>query len=282
MVTDAPILTIIVALNCEAKPWVDYYRLKKVNDRPFIRYTKPGLAVDIVVSGIGAFAMSTAVGWIGGQGDSTPRVWMNLGVAGHLNRDIGEVVRVHSYIDSENLTRLYSPLTARWSGDCDALMSVNAPTDNYPDSAMVDMEGLAFYKAAMLFASSELIESIKVISDNQFHGLENLNAAKISQIMTNHVSEVNHFSDRLLALVSPTPGPKIVLMLRELRLGELRMTHSQRQQLNSLVAKASALGLHQSVRQLNLSDVPKIDIVLKKLRCLIDTSAPLISGESNG
>jgi len=272
MTSKAPILTIMVALNCEAKPWVDFYRLKKLVERPFAVYTKPGLDVEIVITGIGASAMSTAVGWIAGLVGSRQRVWLNLGIAGHLDRSIGEPVRVHSYIDAADLRHNFSPLVAKWSGDSDALLSVNAPTDSYPDGAMVDMEGLAFYRSACMFSSPELVGSIKVISDNQEHSVEGLNAAKITQLMQSHVSLVKKFADSLTALVEP-----VEMIVIELALEGVRRTHSQQLQMTRLLEKAAALQLNQAVSDLALHQQLEFVDVLTKLTKLIESRAPALN-----
>lgn len=269
MILNPPILTIMFALNCEAKPWVDFYHLKKSIDRPFKVYSKPGFEIEIVITGIGANSMSTAVGWIAGRADLQQRVWLNLGIAGHLDRQIGEAVRVHSFIDATDLSHNYPPLVAKWSGDSEALMSVNAPTNSYPDAAMVDMEGLAFYRSAIMFSSPELVSSIKVISDNQEHSVERLNATKISQLMHSHVDTVNRFTDSLLALARPAN-----ITLTELTLEGVRRTHSQQLQLNRLLEKTAALELNQAVADLGLQQESQFAQVLSKLTTLIDSSAP--------
>ncbi|MFT6408724.1 MAG: hypothetical protein ACJAQ6_002144 [Arenicella sp.] len=271
MTQKQPILTIMIALNCEAKPWVDFYGLKKSLDRPFGVYAKPGLDIEIVITGIGASCMSTAVGWVAGRTGQRKRVWLNLGIAGHLDRLIGEPVRVYSYIDGIDLRQNYSPLVAKWGGDSDALMSVNAPTSSYPDAAMVDMEGLAFYRSASMFSSPELVASIKVISDNQENSVERLNASKITQLMQPQVAIVNRFTDKLLALVDLAAGATI-----DMPLVDTRRTHSQQQQLNRLLERAAALGLNQAVLELELHKQSKFDDVLLKLVSLIDSTAPAL------
>jgi len=273
MTSESPIFTIMFALNCEAKPWVDFYRLKKSVDRPFTVYTKPDLDVEIVITGIGASAMSTAVGWIAGRADSRKRVWLNLGIAGHLDRPIGEPVRVHSYIDASDLRHNYSPLVATWGGDSEALLSVNAPTNSFPDAAMVDMEGLAFYRSASMFSSPELIESIKVISDNQEHSVESLNATKITQLMGAHLTMVNRFADSLKALGEPSD-----IAVIELTLEGVRRTHSQQLQLDRLLEKAAALQLNQAVIDLALHEGLEFIDVLSKLTKLVEGSAPPLKG----
>jgi adenosylhomocysteine nucleosidase len=271
MILEPPILTMMFALNCEAKPWVDFYRLKKLIDRPFNVYAKPGLELEIVITGIGASCMSTAVGWIAGRPDLRQRVWLNLGIAGHMDRPVGDVVRVHSYIDAADLRHNYPPLVAKWGGDSDALMSVNAPSNSYPDNAMVDMEGLAFYRSATMFSSPELVSSIKVISDNQDNSVETLNATKISQLMLGHVEMVNRFTNSLLALTAPTD-----IILSELTLEGIRRTHSQQLQLNRLLEKAGALELNHAVAALGLHQESKFEHVLSKLSTLIEGSAPVL------
>jgi len=277
-----PMLTIMVALNCEAKPWVDLYRLKKVCDRPFLMYSKEGLNVEIVITGIGALAMSTAVGWAAGRRSSgeTDRVWLNLGIAGHMDRPLGEAVRVHCFIDASDLRRHYSPLTASWGGDSDALISVNAPGDSYPDDAMVDMEGLAFYQATSMFTPSELIASIKVISDNSENNVEDLNASKITQLMRAHLESVNRLGDSLMVL-SEERNRLIDVRPIELALPRMRITHSQQQQLDRLLEQASVLELHDAVSEVEFSRMSRVDQVLSALESLLSISAPLIDHVSS-
>ena len=276
------LLTIMVALNCEAKPWIDFYGLKKSVDKPFSLYSKDGVNVEIVITGIGALAMSTAVGWVAGLSNSaayenSQRVWLNIGIAGHERRDIGEAVRVHAYIDGVDLHHYYSPLPAKWGGDSDALMSVNAPSSDYPDEALVDMEGTAFYRAACMFSSAELVESIKVISDNKDNSVEALNASKISDLMRSQVSKVNQFTSDLLTLVSHNDQQPI-----NIDLAGIRTTHSQRQQLKALLDKANVLGLHDAVADLSLSSITEITPLLTKLSTLIDNTAPALGDSESG
>ena len=271
----------MVALNCEAKPLIDFYRLKKVMDKPFPLFARQGMNIEVVITGIGALAMSTAVGWIAGyQGSVAPnsvtRIWLNIGIAGHADRAVGEIVRVHSYINAGDLRSEYSPQTAKWVGDSDALMSVNAPTSDYPDQAMVDMEGGAFYGAAKIFSSAELIESVKVISDNQNNNVESLNAAKISQLIAPHVQIIDQLMINLRSLASCDVVTSVVSPLT-LPTSDLRITHSQQQQLQRLLHAASVLQLQEEVSHIEVSNDSKISDILKQLRSLIDNKAPAIA-----
>ncbi|MBL4671977.1 MAG: hypothetical protein JKX81_06920, partial [Arenicella sp.] len=119
------------------------------------------------------------------------------------------------------------------------------------------------------FSSPELVDSIKVISDNQEHSVESLNAAKITQLMQTHVSMVNRFTDSLQALAEPSE-----IAVIELNLEGVRRTHSQQLQLNRLLEKAAALQLNQAVLDLALHQALEFADVLSKLTKLIEGSAP--------
>lgn len=269
--TRKPIITIIAALNCEAKPWVDFYGLKKQCDSPFRYYAKDGVAIEVVISGIGSIAMAAAIGWIGASA-AHPRAWLNLGIAGHATKPIGSICRVHSVVNATDLAKYHPPLVAKWKGESSAIASVNAPTNSYAEGAMIDMESYAFFKAATLFSPSELVQSIKVISDNQEQGFEELNAAKITALMLPHIEQVNNFSAELVALC---PERKIEHPWQALLL--TRSSHSQGLQLDELLSKACVLGLHAQVASLGLESQTPVKTSIDKLKALLAKSAPDLS-----
>ncbi len=275
-----PIISIMVALNCEAKPWVDLYKLKKVANTPFELYAREGVDIEIVVTGIGALAMSTAVGWLAGVSRHVRRVWLNLGIAGHAERALGELVRVHAFIDANDLKHYYPPLTAACKNQSEALLSVNAPTSTYPEGAMVDMEGLAFYRSACMFSDSELVASLKVVSDNQENSVEGLNAAKITALMQPHTDPVDKLINSLITLAQKPQLDDI-----RLELAHLRRSHSQQQQLNRLLARAAVLELHADISEGQFSDYKTIRDVLAQLDLQINQTAPVLAeygGAKNG
>ena len=275
-----PMLSIMVALNCEAKPWVDLYKLKKVINTPFELYAREGVEIEIVVTGIGASAMSTAIGWLAGINRQRSRAWLNLGIAGHAEKPLGELVRVHAFIDASDLKHYYPPLTAACKNQSEALLSVNAPTSTYPESAMVDMEGLAFYRSACMFSDSELIASLKVVSDNQENSFEGLNAAKITALMQPHTDAVDKLIKSLITLAKKPQLNDILLVL-----AHLRRSHSQQQQLERLLAKAAVLKLHDEISEDYFSEHKAIRDVLAELESKVNQTAPVLreyDGAQNG
>ena len=266
MTEQRPLMTLMVALTCEAKPWIDFYRLKKRCARPFALYESDDL--QLVISGIGAISMATAVGWVGGLNERT-RIWLNLGTAGHATRPLGDIFHVHGSAPSVVGRAHYPPLVARWLGDSDALLSVDQPSSDYPEGAAVDMEANAFYVAAIRFSNAELVQSLKVVSDNAEFGFELLNAEKITQLMQPHVDRVDQYLQALSELV---PAPFVADRFNDLL--KIKATYSQQQQLINLLHKVSVLQLNDFVaeQQLN-SDLP-IKTVLSKLTSLVDQASP--------
>ena len=244
-------LTIMVALHCEAKPLIDFYGLKKQvganknHAHPFSLYQDLDHkhTVELVVTGIGALAMAAAIGWVAAQplNCGAQRVWLNVGTAGHATHELGRLFLVHGVGDEAQQRSHYPPLVAKWQGATEAVLSVSAPCRDYPGGAAVDMEGFAFYNAACRFSDAELVQSMKVVSDNEQTGIDALNAAKITDLISPHVETIHQFGQRLLSLKPDLPLSIDDFMV----LPDLRATHSQRQQLNIALNKLSVLGKTQ-------------------------------------
>lgn len=230
------ILTLVAALSCEVKPIIDSLRLMKVCDKPFtlFRGQVNSQLIEVLVSGIGALAMAAAVGWIGGQRPQQKRVWLNIGSAGHGSARLGSAYRIHASACILSERTHYPAMVAKTVLATDAVLSVDAPSGDYPDIGCIDMEAYAFFTAAYKFSSAELVESIKVVTDNPDNDLADLNAAKISELIAPHAESALSLGCALLALL-PTISNSV-----ELEIPELRATHSQIQQVSVLIAKLTA------------------------------------------
>ena len=239
-------LNIITALNCEAKPIIDFYRLSKKRSKPFDYYTGTSVSIagqefviNLLVSGIGCLNMSTACGWLASQTDNLQTIWLNVGTAGHKDLTVGSIVRVNRSIDISTGQSHYPHMAVKWQAEKSPLLTVEAASSDYPEGALVDMEGTAFFKSAGLFATTELIQSIKIVSDNETNSLERLNAALISQLIEPHAKTLNEFALRLIDLLPPKHDVSEYLSL----IDHLHSTVSQRQQYKELLSKL--LSLHQ-------------------------------------
>ena len=269
-------LTFVLALHCEAKPIIDFYKLKKVDARPFDLYRgeSNGVLIELLVSGIGALSVASAVAWLAGFSvqQEVHRLWINVGTAGHEDREVGSLILVHGVGDEVLQRSHYPPLITKWAGQTDAVLSVSAPTSTYPCGAAVDMEAYAFFSIAIRFSDSELVQSLKVISDNSEHGIEHLDAKKITKLISEHTIEIDRFAKSLL-LVSPQKHEVDCTVLER-----FSGTHSQHQQAKEMLLKINTAGSEQDVESVaqSLLGLSRLKEVLPVLRTIVDSITPSI------
>ncbi len=237
-------VVIVCALMCEARPVIDYYRLKKSLDKPFTVFANDNSPVLVAVSGIGVSGSAAAVGWLSSylatkRSCSNP-VWLNVGSAGHGTRAIGEIVRINRYA-MENGRASFVPLIAKWPGESESLVTSAAPSSDYPQGSLVDMEGEGFFKAALHFSKPELVQSIKVVSDNAQQGFDRLSAAKITELIQQNVAQIVDYIEQLRLLSHVLPSAELRQESSQ-EFGE-HWTHSQRQVAMAMLESAHALGL---------------------------------------
>ncbi len=159
----------VCALHCEAKPVIDYYRLQKSHDdNAFDLYR--GDANLCIVSGIGKIASAAACAWIAGRlADEPMPAWINLGIAGTADREIGEVFRLDKVIDADNGQTFYPVAVTASAITGASCLTLSQPDYDYRDDLLFDMEASGFMQTTLRFSSAELTQSLKVISDNRHH-----------------------------------------------------------------------------------------------------------------
>lgn len=279
-----PVITYVAALSCEVKALLDLHRAKKVCDKPFTLFLAESedCRVEVLVSGIGALSMASAVGWLGGHRPAEQRVWLNIGAAGHASKALGEILRVNVSSDILNERKHFPPLVARSGFVSDAVLSVNAPTSDYPAEGAMDMEAYAFFNAATRFSSSELVQALKVVSDNPEHGLENLNAQTISALLEPHTTEINDFAFALLELAKivvakQSSSESDETQTTEVNLPSVRLTHSQRHQLNSTIKKLNSLDVMSQELKASIDNAASFDELSKVLKAQLESCVPHIA-----
>ncbi|MFT6006694.1 MAG: nucleoside phosphorylase [Pseudoalteromonas tetraodonis] len=275
-------ISFLLALNSEAKPLVDFYRLKKTEQGPFAHFVSPdnSVEVELLVAGIGALSMAAGVAWLAGKSPMRNRVWLNLGVAGHADMALGQIALVHGSADSTQSRAHYPPQVAKWAQSTAACLSFNAPCTDYPGDALVDMEAHAFFNTAIKFSSSEIVQSLKVVSDNRDSNIEELNASKITGLISPHIETIVAYAKALqtLAMRDLVLYNKVEFPQFEW-LDSLRATHSQRRQVTDLMRKAFVLDtLNDNVLK-GLSACSHVSEVLSQLNELTRLAQPILPSQ---
>ena len=193
----------ICALHCEAKPIIDHYRLKKSHDEnAFDVYFGDGMAC--VVSGIGKVNSAAASAWIAAlQANEAALGWINLGVAGTAEADIGDLFLLDKIIDGDSGQSYYPvPVTSSTLRGATCL-TLNQPGQDYREDRLFDMEASGFMQTALRFSSAELIQSLKIVSDNR-RQQTGFDRQRVSQIIADNIETIAGQAQALAGLVDET------------------------------------------------------------------------------
>lgn len=189
----------VAALHCEAKPIIDYYRLKKSSSHhTFDVYHRENILC--IISGIGKISVAAASAWIAGLNRFEPSIaWINVGTAGSANHQTGTLLWI-SKISEDESKRHYYPVPLLNSGlEFAHCQTLNHPSTDYHAHQIYDMEASAYFDTATRFSSAELVHCVKVISDNpaQQTGRDK---AQISELIHGNIAQITSFAESLIGL----------------------------------------------------------------------------------
>lgn len=186
----------VAALHCEAKPIIDFYRLKKSpRQNAFDLYQKPDM--QCVISGIGKIASAAATAWVAALNHQQSSIcWINLGTAGAASAPVGEIYWLNKITDSQS-NRSYSPVpTFTIELQSKSCISLDQSSTNYHSNAIYDMEASAFFATASRFSTAEMVHSLKVISDNQQYQT-GYDKPAVSKLIQKQLAVINGFVENL-------------------------------------------------------------------------------------
>jgi nucleoside phosphorylase len=195
-----PTLYIYAALECEAKPFINYFGLTKVNTKhPFSIY-KSDTTV-LTVSGVGKTAMAAAVAYTQAIiPSSTNPVLINVGIAGHRNHALGNLFLATKITDKDSKKRFYPQLIGGHWPETAEIQTTSTPCTEYSENSIHDMEASAFYEIAVKFSSSELIHSLKIISDNSSSSINTIRPKQVSEWISQHLTQIEQLCEHCLSL----------------------------------------------------------------------------------
>jgi hypothetical protein len=185
------LICLSVALPAESRPLIDFYRLKS---RPvsgaFRVYRNESVA--LVVSGVGRIAAAAATAYLHAVGgEPCDCGWLNIGIAGHAERTVGEGVLASRITDKSTGTSWFSAPVTDLTLATSPLVTVETPEIRYAESVMYDMEASGFCATARRCTSLPLIQCYKVISDNRVVSTSSLRARRVEQLMGDRLREID-------------------------------------------------------------------------------------------
>lgn len=184
-------INLLVALPAEAKPIVARFGLERVQrDLGFPLYQREHVA--LVVSGPGKVNAAAATGALGAQiGRHREAIWVNLGIAAHAERNVGEVLLARSITDA-GTGQVWCPILPKSDPFiADSLETLDRPDMSYEHGGMVDMEASGFFPTACRYADDGCVQVLKVISDNRRNTAKGLGAKQVRSLMGQSVATLD-------------------------------------------------------------------------------------------
>ncbi|MCK5189325.1 MAG: hypothetical protein KAR12_04660 [Methylococcales bacterium] len=185
-----PIVFIFTALDCEAKPLVQFFDLKKVGGHDCFSIYRNEKIV-LTVAGVGKVAMAGAVAYtLAIFPECQVPVLVNIGIAGHKVQEIGILCIAMKIIDGDTGRRFYPPLFGSHWPKTSELKTTSQPCVKYDSDCLYEMEASAFYEMAVRFSTSELIHCFKVISDNENSSIEKIQPKLVTKWIASQANEI--------------------------------------------------------------------------------------------
>jgi hypothetical protein len=186
---------LITALDAEARPLCDYYRLKRDTFLPYTLYRNEEIV--LVVSGMGRtnalMAVSALLGW---RIPEEKDVLINVGICGAPSDfRIGEALLIHQILDGDR--RYYPDILYSHSLRETSMRCVDAPQSVLSDTP-VDMESGAIFQAASRFFKLHQMAFLKIVSDHCTP--ESVTKEGVMELLRSHVDTVDTLISRLSAV----------------------------------------------------------------------------------
>jgi len=239
---------IYMALPCEAKPFIEYFRLKKnMGVQAFAVFSRDNIC--LTVTGIGKSAMAAGVAYTQALfSTSLNPVLVNIGIAGHQNFPLGSLFLLNKITDADSQRCYYPPLVFQSPCATVGVQTSAKPQLEYRHGELCDMEASAFYETAVRFSTGELIQTFKVVSDNLVNPVTQVTVQTVSGMLATHVEmivQVIGLLDKLAEqLVVAEPS-----YFREL-LDQYQFSVNEQQQLKAKLMRLEVLGGQTAVEDL--------------------------------
>ena len=226
---------IYTALACEAKPIIDYFQLKKdITIQCVTVYGNNNIC--LTVTGVGKTAMAAGIAYTLALFSSAPNpILLNIGIAGHKEHPIGSVFLIDKITDADSGRRYYPPLVFTPPCPTHSLQTAAKPQLTYHPLHLCDMEASAFYETAARFSSGELIQCLKIVSDNELFPAQDIQSKQVSALISEQLPTITAILKELTKL-AVLLQPRELIEFNQL-LNQYHFTVNEQIQLKKLLSR---------------------------------------------
>jgi adenosylhomocysteine nucleosidase len=190
----------VVALDFEADALVRRYRMEPC-EGAFSWFRSEEAA--LVISGVGKIAAAAATSYLHARtGEEPLGVWLNFGTAGHRDRPPGDVLLAHTVTDAASGARFHPTRLDGPDLEAVEVRTVGRAETEFDSEAVYDMEAYAFMGIGLRFSTSELVQSIKIVSDNRETTIAAWTPAAVRALVEDRVDVVARAADRFLEIAN--------------------------------------------------------------------------------
>lgn len=156
---------IVCALYNEAKPFIDFYGLKRYPGSKYFQVFSND-KVQLVISGIGKINSACAVSYLLSNRElKRSDIIINIGICGSRKRKIGDAFIIDRIKDMDSGREYYPDMLVKNNFEEAYLETFSRIINNEVIEDLCDMEGSGFIEAASKFLSPHQIQLVKVVSD---------------------------------------------------------------------------------------------------------------------
>lgn len=185
-------LCMMCALRCEADPFIQKWKLKKVDEESIFPIYK-GEDTLLIISGIGKIQAASAVSFLKGRFQIPYfAAWLNVGIGGQKKGNIGSGILAHLIWDSTTQKKYFPSVVFAPPFPLATVYSVDSVEIHYHQDGVYEMEAAGFYGACSRFALFELIHCCKIISDNEEHSVKNLDEKKVRELIEQQYNAIEN------------------------------------------------------------------------------------------
>jgi len=188
------VIHFIVATTTEARPLIDFFKLKKKDSiSNFIFFVNDD--VSLTISGIGKLNSAMSVAHTFYEFNKIKNnIWINFGISGHINHKIGEIFLINKIIDKETNYKFFPHIIKNCNLNQHSCMTYSKENFAYTDD-LSDMEAIGFFMGAEKYSTKELIHTIKIISDNKDLKIDFQDKKKVYEIIKPRLKELCDFKE---------------------------------------------------------------------------------------
>jgi len=246
----APLVNILVAHWLEAKPLVRLLSLRQQSGKPHRLFSNEQ-GVALCVAGNGKLAMAAATGYLAGlqQGQGAAPAWLNIGIAGHGQSEVGAGFVINR-IEDRLTGQLYYPTPGLCKTPGSALVTVDEPETDYPGNEAYDMEGSGFWLAANQYGILDLVQLFKIISDNPGQDVSQFRPEQVADLISAQQDDIVSLLSELQSRAGGHQRRHAMPAAFTSLIERLHFTATQRTQLRSLFRRWTAYGRQQDLEEL--------------------------------